>query len=157
MHSVHITSLDPYSSSSRKPFYIKCQILTLTNWCTWEMEDSANFFHFFYMVPTVVLFHLILKLINAGWLDIFSCYQENKVYLISRCQLKIANKKFSNIKNDYEMTFGDDTKILPCEDDDSNIPTIQYNFVKLDQIQNNQAGDMLGTYDFGSTCPTCCF
>jgi replication factor A1 len=28
-----------------------------------------------------------------------------KVYLISRCQVKAANKQYSKIKNDYELTF----------------------------------------------------
>lgn len=57
------------------------------------------------------------------------------IYMISKCQLKAANKQFSNLKNDYEMTFGNETIIQLCEEEDNtSIPTVQYNFVQIKQI-----------------------
>lgn len=72
----------------------------------------------------------------------------DKVYYISKCQLKPANKQYSTLKNDYEMTFTADTIIQPCMDDSaSSIPSIQYNFVPISSIANmepNAIVDVIG-------------
>ena len=61
----------------------------------------------------------------------------DKVYFISKCQLKPANKQYSTLKNDYEMTFTNDTLVQACEDDDnSGIPEIKYDFVPISQVAN---------------------
>ncbi|XP_054276816.1 replication protein A 70 kDa DNA-binding subunit-like [Macrosteles quadrilineatus] len=60
--------------------------------------------------------------------------QVGKVYLISRCQLKPANKKFTNINNDYEMTFTHDTQVVECVDEDNSIPKVTFNFVPLQKL-----------------------
>ncbi|XP_065372196.1 replication protein A 70 kDa DNA-binding subunit [Calliphora vicina] len=61
----------------------------------------------------------------------------DKVYFISKCQLKPANKQYSTLKNDYEMTFSSDTVIQACEDeDDTGIPEIKYDFVPISQVAN---------------------
>ena len=43
----------------------------------------------------------------------FHCYlvQIGKVYYISQAQLKAANKQYTSIKNDYEMTFSQNTTV----------------------------------------------
>lgn len=61
----------------------------------------------------------------------------DKVYFISKCQLKPANKQYSTLKNDYEMTFTNDTVVQACQDDDdSGIPEIKYDFVPISQVAN---------------------
>lgn len=70
-----------------------------------------------------------------------------KVYFFSKCQLKPANKQFSNLKNDYEMTFTSDTLVQECDDSDADIPTIQYNFVPISsvaQLEQNAVVDVAG-------------
>jgi hypothetical protein len=37
---------------------------------------------------------------------------ENAVFLVSKAQVKAANKQYSNVKNDYEITFDPDTSIV---------------------------------------------
>lgn len=69
----------------------------------------------------------------------------DKVYLISRCQLKTANKQFNTLKNDYEMTFSADTVVLECEDGDV-MPTIKYDFVPISEIANKPPESNLGNY-----------
>jgi replication factor A1 len=54
-----------------------------------------------------------------------------KVFLISNCSLKPANRQYSTIKNDYEITFRDSTEVLPCTDDTSDVPSITFNFVRI--------------------------
>ena len=44
----------------------------------------------------------------------YSMIEQGKVYFISRCQLKTANKQYTHIKNDYEMSMGNDTSIIEC-------------------------------------------
>ena len=38
-------------------------------------------------------------------------FEVDKVYYISKCQVKNANKQYSSLKNDYEMTFRDDAEV----------------------------------------------
>lgn len=68
----------------------------------------------------------------------------DKVYYISKCQLKPANKQFSTLKNDYEMTMTSETIIQECEDDDSKIPEVQYNFVQIEQLANMEPNALVG-------------
>ena len=38
-------------------------------------------------------------------------FELDKVYFVSRCQVKTANKQFTSLKNDYEITFRDDSEV----------------------------------------------
>lgn len=68
----------------------------------------------------------------------------DKVYFISKCILKVANKQFTTIKNDYEMTFTNDTVLQDCPDDDARVPKVAYNFVSIDQVTSHDAGGVVG-------------
>jgi replication factor A1 len=37
--------------------------------------------------------------------------EENKIYLFSNGRVAMANKKFTSIKNDFALTFGNDVEI----------------------------------------------
>ncbi|XP_039276249.1 replication protein A 70 kDa DNA-binding subunit-like [Nilaparvata lugens] len=65
----------------------------------------------------------------------YDMIEVNKVYLISRCQLKQANKKFTSLKNDYEMTCTSETRIEPCTEDCGDIPKMKFNFTSLVALQ----------------------
>ncbi|KAK9871429.1 hypothetical protein WA026_012805 [Henosepilachna vigintioctopunctata] len=69
--------------------------------------------------------------------------QVDKIYFISKCQLKAANKKFSSLKNDYEMTTTSETIIQECQSDDTAIPTTCFNFVTIDKISNMEEGALV--------------
>ncbi|XP_061402182.1 replication protein A 70 kDa DNA-binding subunit-like [Musca vetustissima] len=67
----------------------------------------------------------------------YDMIEVDKLYYISKCQLKPANKQYSTLKNDYEMTFTSDTVVQPCEDDDdSGVPVIKYDLVPISQVAN---------------------
>nr|XP_023024582.1 replication protein A 70 kDa DNA-binding subunit-like [Leptinotarsa decemlineata] len=53
--------------------------------------------------------------------------QVDKVYFISKCQLKPANKQYSTLKNDYEMTMTSET----------------YDFVTIDKIANAEDNSLI--------------
>ena len=49
--------------------------------------------------------------------------------------IKLANKRYTSIKNDYNLTFGYDTVIEKCRNDEA-IVGDAYNFTKLDAVEN---------------------
>ncbi|CAI9740572.1 A 70 kDa DNA-binding subunit-like [Octopus vulgaris] len=76
----------------------------------------------------------------------FEFLQVNKAYYVSRATLKMANKKFSSVQNDFEMTFNSDTVIELCTEN-TNLPTITYDFKPLKdlgQIEPNTIIDVIG-------------
>ncbi|XP_042529743.1 replication protein A 70 kDa DNA-binding subunit [Dipodomys spectabilis] len=76
----------------------------------------------------------------------FPLIEVNKVYYFSKGTLKIANKQFSAVKNDYEMTFNNETSVVPCEDD-HHLPTVQFDFTGIGDLENKSKDalvDILG-------------
>lgn len=73
----------------------------------------------------------------------FDLIEVDKVFYFSKCSLKAANKQFSTLNNDYEMTFGNDTIIQECIDDISGIPAVTYNFVPIANIGSMEPNTML--------------
>ena len=77
----------------------------------------------------------------------YETIEVDKVYYISKCQLKNANKQFSSLNNDYEMTFVQTTIVEECYDDTGSIPTTKFNFVPISSIssmETNALVDVLG-------------
>uniref|UniRef100_A0A669DPH6 Replication protein A subunit n=1 Tax=Oreochromis niloticus TaxID=8128 RepID=A0A669DPH6_ORENI len=60
----------------------------------------------------------------------FSLIEAGKVYYISKGSLKIANKQYTSVKNDYEMTLNGESTIIPCEDS-CDVPMVQCDFVSI--------------------------
>ena len=48
--------------------------------------------------------------------------EEGKVYLLSNGNIKLANKRFSTVKNDFFIVFEKDAQIVQVAHDDGNIP-----------------------------------
>merc|ERR1719259_174312 len=72
--------------------------------------------------------------------------EAGKVYFLTIASIKTANKKFSNLKNDYEMTLNNGSQIVGAEDDGA-LPKMQFDFVKLASIANaekNSIFDVIG-------------
>lgn len=65
----------------------------------------------------------------------YEVLQEGSVYYISSpCKVQLAKKQFSNLNNDYELTFEKDTVIEKAEDMDG-VPQVRYNFTTLEALQ----------------------
>ncbi|XP_075977979.1 replication protein A 70 [Anticarsia gemmatalis] len=73
----------------------------------------------------------------------YDMIQIDKVYYISRCQLKTANKQYTSLKNDYEMTFTANTVVAECMDDDSSMPTVKYDFMPINDIGGKSPDTLL--------------
>lgn len=66
-----------------------------------------------------------------------------KVYYISRATLKTANKQFNNLKNDYEMSLTGDSEIIPCHDMGDTIPSLQFDFIPINNIEQKEKNDII--------------
>ncbi|KAB8076327.1 hypothetical protein BDV29DRAFT_170346 [Aspergillus leporis] len=67
---------------------------------------------------------------------LYDVFQEGSVYYISSpCAVKIAKKQFSNLNNDYELTFERDTVVEKAEDQ-SDVPQIRFSFTAIGDLQS---------------------
>jgi len=76
----------------------------------------------------------------------FPMLEEQKVYTFSGGKLKVANKQYTSIKNNYEITFDNQSEIHMCSDADD-IKTAQFNVVKISSlmsIEPNSTVDLVG-------------
>lgn len=71
----------------------------------------------------------------------------DKIYYISKCQVKIADKRYSSLKNDFELTFTNETQVQECHESDASIPTTQFNFVPIEKIANIEVNTMIGLFN----------
>lgn len=62
---------------------------------------------------------------------------------MSKCIVKLANKQFNSLNNDYEMTFCNETVVQPCYDEVS-VPKVNYNFITINKISDCNVNDMIG-------------
>lgn len=65
------------------------------------------------------------------------------MYYISKATLKVANKQYSKVNNDYEMTLHAHSSIVPC-DDSHDIPTMSCDFVKIADLENRDKDAIIG-------------
>ncbi|XP_050420313.1 replication protein A 70 kDa DNA-binding subunit [Adelges cooleyi] len=74
----------------------------------------------------------------------YDMVEVNKVYFITRGVVKTANKKYTNLNNDYELTLSGETQIYPCHDfDDSQMPAMKFNFVPLNLVKDYDVDSMV--------------
>jgi len=71
-----------------------------------------------------------------------------KVYFLSGGVIKMANKRFSNSKHDYELSLSNNSQIIESSDD-AGLPTMQYDFVALNEMQNAEKNTL---YDVCGVC-----
>ncbi|GJQ76792.1 hypothetical protein Trydic_g15003 [Trypoxylus dichotomus] len=132
-----IASLTPYQNK----WTIKARISNKSNIRTWSNSRGEGKL---FSMDLVDESGEIRATAFRDLVDKFYDYIEvDKVYYISKCQLKPANKQFSTLKNDYEMTLTNDTIIQLCEDEVDSIPQTQYNFTTVDKIGNMEIGTLL--------------
>lgn len=74
---------------------------------------------------------------------------ENGVYEISKGLVKQANRKFSNLRNFYEISLDKDSIISPVKVDDVKeikIPKLAYKFVPIASLTQFSKDDIVGKY-----------
>ncbi|KAL4223084.1 60S acidic ribosomal protein P1 [Mactra antiquata] len=131
-----IASLTPYQNRWR----IRARVTQKSNIRTWSNSRGEG------RLFSVNLLDESGEIRATGFTDVVDKYYEmlevNKVYYFSKATLKTANKQYSSLKNDYEMTFNSDTIIEPCEEQ-TDLPTMNFDFVKIDALESKQANSII--------------
>nr|CAB3501598.1 unnamed protein product [Digitaria exilis] len=70
---------------------------------------------------------------NEAAKKFYPVFELGKVYYVSKGSLRIANKQFKTVHNDYEMTLNENAVVEEAEGE-TFIPQVQYNFVNIDQL-----------------------
>ncbi|KAJ2830657.1 Replication factor A protein 1 [Coemansia furcata] len=76
---------------------------------------------------------------------LFPLLEAGKVYYVSNAQVRMAKQQFSNVNNQYELTFDDNTLVELCLEQ-TNVPQEHYDFIPLgglEKFQKNQVVDIL--------------
>ena len=130
-----IDSITPYQNK----WQIKARVTSKSDIRTWNNAKGAfSFLLYFVYFIILDLIDLILFILGSGKLfsmdlmdesgeiratafkeqcDMFyDMIQVGKVFLISNCQVKAANKQYSKLRNDYELTFKDNVIVQPCDE-----------------------------------------
>ncbi|ESQ31830.1 hypothetical protein EUTSA_v10003822mg [Eutrema salsugineum] len=61
-------------------------------------------------------------------------FQLGKVYFISRGSLKLANKQFKTVQNDYEMTLNENSEVEEASNEEMFVPETKFNFVPIEEL-----------------------
>ncbi|MCJ1466560.1 Replication factor A protein 1 [Pseudocyphellaria aurata] len=66
----------------------------------------------------------------------YDIFHEGSIYYISApCRVQMAKKQFSNLSNDYELTFETLTTVEKAEEQ-SGVPQVRFNFSNIGDLQN---------------------
>ncbi|XP_044742853.1 replication protein A 70 kDa DNA-binding subunit [Chrysoperla carnea] len=84
----------------------------------------------------------------------YDMIQTDRIYYITGGQIKLANKQYSTLKNDYEITLNRDTEIVECHET-TNVPTVSFKFVPIKAIatlEPNSIVDVIGVCKEAGEC-----
>jgi len=141
-----INSLSPYQNK----WTIRARVVNKASIRTWNNQRGEG--KLFSMDLLDESGEIRATAFNSECDKFFDMVEVNKVYFITRGTIKTANKKFSNLNNDYELTLSGETQIFPCHDfDDSKMPALRFNFVQLSQVKDV---DVDGIVDVIGVCQT---
>ncbi|XP_047338059.1 replication protein A 70 kDa DNA-binding subunit B [Impatiens glandulifera] len=71
---------------------------------------------------------------NESAKKFYDKFEMGKVYYVSNGNLKLANKNFKTVKNDYEMTLNESSLVEEAINEAAFIPETQFTFVQIDQL-----------------------
>lgn len=122
--SVHpIKSLNPYMNR----WTIKARAIDKGDIRHWSnAKGEGKLFNVTFIDESVLVMHVSLLMISNlfqgeikanGFNDavdrFYNLIENNKVYYVSKASIKPARKGFSNVQNDYELSFDQNTEITP--------------------------------------------
>ncbi|KAJ2642873.1 Replication factor A protein 1 [Coemansia sp. RSA 1694] len=138
--AVHpISDLNPYHNK----WTIRARVTQKTGIKTWNKETSQG------RLFSVTLLDDSGEIRGTAFTQqvdkLFPLFEAGKVYYISNAQVRMAKQQFSNVKNQYELTFDDNTMVEQCLEQGS-VPQEQYDFIplaSLGKFEKNHVVDVL--------------
>ncbi len=97
--------------------------------------DSLTSFTFFCLFVCAQGTQIQATMFNEAAKKLYPMFELGKVYYISKGSLKIANKQYKTVQNDYELTLNEGACVEEAEGE-TFIPQVHYNFVKIDQLDS---------------------
>lgn len=135
-HFHPIASLNPY----QRRWVIKARVTNKTDMKTWHNDRSGGGKLFSVDLLDAGGGQIRATMFNDAADKFFHVLQLNQVYMISNGSLKLANKKFSSLPNEYELTLNMDTEIQDAGVDDS-IQQQRFVFVPINELNTYNADD----------------
>ncbi|CAN1233585.1 Replication protein A 70 kDa DNA-binding subunit B [Linum perenne] len=93
---------------------------------------------------------------NEAAKEFYERFQLGKVYYISRGSLRVANKRYNTVENDYEMTLNESSEVEEVVSEAVKIPETKFNFVPIDHlgpyVNSKELVDVIGVVQ--SVSPT---
>ncbi|XP_040006826.1 replication protein A 70 kDa DNA-binding subunit-like isoform X6 [Xiphias gladius] len=126
---IPIANLNPYLSK----WTIRARVTNKSNVRTWNNSRGEGKLFSFEIVDESG--EIKITAFNKEVDKFFSLVEQGKVYYISKATLKVANKQYTTLKNDYEMTLHAHSSIIPC-DDSQGVPTAHCDFVPIAELEN---------------------
>ncbi|KAM9729624.1 replication protein A 70 kDa DNA-binding subunit-like [Menidia menidia] len=126
---IPIATLNPYQSK----WTVRARVTNRSNVRNWSNSKGEGKLFSFEIVDESG--EIKVTAFNNEVDKFFSLVEQGKVYYISKTTLKVANKQYTKLKNDYEMTLNAHSSIVPC-DDSQGIPAMQCDFVPIGQLEN---------------------
>ncbi|XP_019952555.2 replication protein A 70 kDa DNA-binding subunit-like isoform X2 [Paralichthys olivaceus] len=124
-----IETLHPYLSR----WTIRARVTNKSNIRTWSNSKGEGQLFTFEIVDESG--EIRVTAFNKEVDKFFSLVEQGKVYYISKATLKVANKQYTKVKNQYEITLHAQSSIVLC-DDSQGVPTLHCDFVPIAELEN---------------------